>query len=1529
MKRFSIMRFLGLTILAISLIGGLSAQQLSFNFDNQASKDGFRLTDSRASGVHISHSLTQMSLQDMETDKGSGQIISLNGIYLPNNAGAPNLPGNSRYIAVPNGATAKLIVHSFQQEVISNVDLLPAAPIQMDTDDSPADYSKDMSIYSKDGLYPAEPFLLSKVENIRGVDVVMLGITPFQYNPVTKKLIVFHHIELEVVFEGGSGTFGDNRLRSRWWDPILQDMVINADVLPAIDYSQRQLNRETGAEYLIVIPDNEDFQSWADSIRMFRIHQGISTMIVNTTAMGGNTVAAFESYFNDAYNNWDVPPSAVLMLGDYNTNGSAGLISHMLNDHPGGYNPYISDNPFSDVSGNNLPDIVFARITATNEAQLDHMINKFLDYERNPPTNANFYDNPVTAMGWQTERWFQLCSEIVNGFWEYGLGKNPIRENAIYSGSPGGAWSSNANTSQVVNYFGPMGLNYIPANTSHLTDWGGNATRINNDINNGAFMLQHRDHGYELGWGEPDYNNSHLNGLTNEDLTFVWSVNCLTGKFNYGSESFTEKFHRHDYGAVGIVAATEVSYSFVNDVYVWGAFDNMWPEFMPEYGSSFPQRSIVPAFANAAGKIFLQQSSWPYNPQHKPITYNLFHHHGDAFLNIYSEIPQDLAVNHMPVLLSGLDNFEVTVEEGAWIALTNGDQIIGTAEAVAGTTQVPIEVQELGSQIRVTITKQNYYRYETLIDCIPPDGAYVIFNENIVNDENGNANGVIDFGETIVLDMALKNVGNENAEAVSVSISTESPYVTIVQEMYDYGMIEAGAVVMMENAFEFEVADDIPNNTSLSFELIMTSGDESWTSSFGLTAYAPDFNIGNYTVDDSQGNNNGRLDPGETATLIFSMENKGACSSNASLASLTMTNPFVELIDNEVYFETIEAGNMVEAQFEVFVNPASPIGVVADFSLLLVSGAYEAEKSFTTKIGLIVEDFESGDFESFPWAFSGNLPWTLTESGAYEGQYSAKSGLIGDSQSSQIMVGYEAGSNDTISFYYKVSSESSYDFLKFFIDGSKVGEWSGNVSWTKAAYAVEEGVHQFRWEYSKDGSVSNGEDCAWIDFVVLPPEITTMAWAGYDLESCESNPVQLTGYAAYYETLLWETSGDGNFDDPTILNPVYIAGETDIENGTVMLSLTAEGETDPMTDTMELMLYRNPQLVYETEAAICSGENYIFTTGEAFDYESLLWTSSGDGTFDDESALLPVYIPGDGDIDAGTVTLSLTAAASGSCEGTSIDFTLLIHALPTASISGDQTICEGDEAIVEISLTGQSPWMVMMEDLIDPMEIETELYQMSMTPEAPVSMTLTSVADGNGCFNIAEGTVTIAMDYPPATPTAPTGDTSLDLNEITESAYEITPVPDAETYSWELLPEEAGQLNPNSTTAQVIWNTDYRGDVSLKTRAENYCGESSWSEELVIELFSTIGLDAFANGQLKVYPNPASNILNLEIKDGSEGKAKISLVNILSEIVWIKEVNVDHVQTLQISLSGIPNGAYMLRYETKSGLSSIPILIKN
>ena len=122
-------------------------------------------------------------------------------------------------------------------------------------------YNKNNDIYSRNSNYPENFIQLSEPSKLRGVDVVMLGITPFQYNPVSKELIVYRDIKVKVNFEGGNNQFGEDRLRSRYWDPILNDAVLNHSSLPKIDYSTHSSNsREEGCEYLIVTPDNSEFQ---------------------------------------------------------------------------------------------------------------------------------------------------------------------------------------------------------------------------------------------------------------------------------------------------------------------------------------------------------------------------------------------------------------------------------------------------------------------------------------------------------------------------------------------------------------------------------------------------------------------------------------------------------------------------------------------------------------------------------------------------------------------------------------------------------------------------------------------------------------------------------------------------------------------------------------------------------------------------------------------------------------------------------------------------------------------------------------------------------------------------------------------------------------------------------------------------------------------------------------------------------------------------------------------------------------------
>jgi hypothetical protein len=722
-------RFLALALLVL-MAAPLTARGEVIRIEENAGQAGLELRAQEASGVEIHYAMQEFALDAVDVDGQSLQKISLPGCFLPNNAGAPDLPGFGRFIALPFGATAKVTILNAETRTLAGLDLVPAPPIQFENDDTPPTFERDMAIYGRSAGYPESPVRISEPFEMRGANAVTLGVMPFQYNPVTRDLTVYTSLDIRVDFVGGTGRFSDDRLRNRYWESLLQDQLLNYETLPAIDFNSRTpRDGRSGYEYVIITADNATCLAWADSIKTWRKAQGITTEVY-TTSQIGTTSTQIENWLNNAYNTWDVPPVAFLILGDYPSSGDGG--SGVEFGAPGGgdggretlpgvtapmYTGYcVSDNIYADTNGNNLPEMAHGRICAKTDVDLATMVGKMFSYERQPVMDPSFYDHPVISGGWQTERWFILCAEVIFGHQQNVLGKNPVREYAIYSGYPGGVWSTASNTAAVVNYFGPSGLGYIPQTPSYLTDWGGNYLRINTDINAGAYLVIHRDHGLETGWGEPAYNNSHVNMLRNTAYPFVFSVNCLTGKYNWQGCSFSEFFHRVQYGAVGLLAASEVSYSFVNDAYIWGVFDSMWPGFDPGYGSGgTPATALRPGFGQTYGKYYLQASSWPSNPNNKAVTYHLFHHHGDVFITMNDQVPTAMNVVHEDHLEPGEATFTVQAEAGALIGLSVDGEIIGVADATGSAQPIPIIPQSEGSDLRIVVTKADRLRYDVTI----------------------------------------------------------------------------------------------------------------------------------------------------------------------------------------------------------------------------------------------------------------------------------------------------------------------------------------------------------------------------------------------------------------------------------------------------------------------------------------------------------------------------------------------------------------------------------------------------------------------------------------------------------------------------------------------------------------------------------------------------------------------------------------------------------------------------------------------
>ena len=139
------------------------------------------------------------------------------------------------------------------------------------------------------------------------------------------------------------------------------------------------------------------------------------------------------------------------------------------------------------------------------------------------------------------------------------------------------------------------------------------------------------------------------------------------------------------------------------------------------------------------------------------------------------------------------------------------------------------------------------------------------------------------------------------------------------------------------------------------------------------------------------------------------------------------------------------------------------------------------------------DDFETGNLSKLPWTTSGNGTWATTTQTMHAGFYSAQAPQsINDSESGTLELSRDS-LEGTISFWFSVSSEQNFDWLRFSIDGVQQGAWSGSVGWTQVSFPVTAGTHRFSWTYSKDGSVSTGMDTVWIDDVVI--SAGTLKWA--------------------------------------------------------------------------------------------------------------------------------------------------------------------------------------------------------------------------------------------------------------------------------------------------------------------------------------------------------------------------------------------------------------------------------------------------
>ncbi len=717
----------------------------------------------------------------------------------------------------------------------------------------------------------------------------------------------------------------------------------------------------------------------------------------------------------------------------------------------------------------------------------------------------------------------------------------------------------------------------------------------------------------------------------------------------------------------------------------------------------------------------------------------------------------------------------------------------------------------------------------------PPNQPWVIFNSYTINDSQGNDNGEMDYGESILLNMTLKNIGDTPGSQINVTISSQSPYITFTDSTENFGDFAVDEAKTIDDAFAFEVSQYIPDGVQVAFKLkAVDMNDSVFTSTFKVVSHAPALVVSSITISDPTGNNNRRLDPGETADIRIGTSNPGSFDATGVMTTLATTFGYLTLNNTSFDLATVATGETGYAVFNVTVNAAAPIGTPASFIYVANGTVTSIEKDFILTIGIIVEDFETGNFDNFPWQFGGNAAWMITEGNVNEGSYCARSGQIGDISTSEMYLTYNVAGDDSISFYRKVSSEYTYDYLVFYIDSQMMDEWSGEVEWGRVVYPVTAGEHVFKWVYSKDYINSGGDDRAWIDYIVFPPEPRTWTYAGPDATTCENIGYMLQGVAEFYDSLEWTTSGTGTFDNNTILNPVYTPGSEDAAAGAVTLTLTVHGVTGEVSDDMVLTVNPQPGVYAGSDAEICDYQYFFLEQATAENTMGIEWSTSGDGTFDDPTIPNPVYIPGPGDISAGAVSLIMTGTQE-TCPDAADDMTLTIHSSAQPAISGSVAACLNNQ---EIYMNDSIPdygyeWIVTGGTIMEGQDTHQITVNWDNPEGGQVVLLLTDL--GTGC----EKTDTLDV----AIHALPEPDVSGETAVCQGSADVIytTPSVEGDSYEWTVTGGEIVS-SQNSNEINVTWGDAGTGTVGVMETTEATGCQAGSSMDVTINPLPVINL---------------------------------------------------------------------------------------
>jgi hypothetical protein len=556
--------------------------------------------------------------------------------------------------------------------------------------------------------------------------------------------------------------------------------------------------QEVGARYLIITHDNfvNDIQPLAE----WKHKKGMRTKVVTLSQIGSSS-AQIKNYIQQAYNTWQIQPDFLLLVGAPN----------LL---PCGSS--YSDNYYMDVTGDLLNEILAGRLTVHNSTEAQTVVNKILLYERTPHMADSL--------------WFTNACLIVR------------EDGSVYPPQPGSDdyiyWSDARHA------YGLMlaeGYNQMDT-LSRL--FGDDANDVIQSVNNGRAFVMFRGQGVDNWWSPFGVNpDATANG---ERLPIVLSITCRT--IGTGATPATAErwlltgSPTNPRGACGYFATTTTlsGGAHLRSATAQGFFSGIFTDRKRTFGEACEsgRRNVYNLYGNTS-------------------EYRGFATLGDPEMNIWTDTPKPIDVAHVPSVSGTDDSIMVTVTlsgtgvESALVCVAQDTTLYEYGYTdVNGEIVLPLQDFHPGD-IDLTVTGKNLLPYEALVVAVA-DGPYLDYARHIANDSLGDNDGIPEGGETILLDVMIRNIGLAAASGVNAILRSSDPFVSVIDSFAYYGSVQPEDSAQSINPYVFSVAPACPDSHDVEFQILISdSANNTWLDGFSLSIYST--GIGTGTGPDAYG----------------------------------------------------------------------------------------------------------------------------------------------------------------------------------------------------------------------------------------------------------------------------------------------------------------------------------------------------------------------------------------------------------------------------------------------------------------------------------------------------------------------------------------------------------------------------------------------------------------------------------------------------------------------------------------------------